>query len=128
MKRSTIDWVKKAEGDWEAALRLYRARKQAHYDVVCYLAQQRAEKYLKAELNEAGVNFAKTHDLPELLIQAETVESALAVLQPQVDFLDEFSVLYRYPGRDATKAQAQQAIKDCRSLRKVMRTLFGLPI
>jgi HEPN domain-containing protein len=128
MKRSTLEWIKKAEGDWAAALRLYRARKQAHYDIACFLAQQCAEKYLKAQLNEASVSFAKTHDLPKLLTHAEVVEPALAALQPQVDFLDEFSVQYRYPGRDATKAQVQQAIKDCRTLRKVMRTLFGLPI
>lgn len=128
MKRSTLEWIKKAEGDWTAALRLARARTQKHYDLVCYLAQQCAEKYLKANLNEAGVSFAKTHDLPGLLAQAETIEPALAALQPQADFLDEFSVVYRYPGRDATKAQAQQAVKDCRTLRKVMRTLFGLPI
>jgi len=32
MKPSTVEWVKKAEGDWEIAQRAYRARKNPVYD------------------------------------------------------------------------------------------------
>jgi hypothetical protein len=35
---------------------------------------------------------------------------------------------YRYPGAAATKADAQEAIKSCRRVRKVIRTSFGLPV
>lgn len=127
MKVSTTEWIEKAEGDWEMAQLAYRARKRLNYDAACFHAQQCVEKYLKAELNEVGLMFSKTHDLEELLMQATAVEPGWTVLQPAALFLTEFAVLYRYPGRIATKAQAQRAIKECRKVRRVIRATFGLP-
>lgn len=123
-----MEWIEKAEDDWDMAQRAYRARKRPHYDAACFNAQQCVEKYLKAKLNEASLPFNKTHDLLELLTQAATVEPSWSALQPAAIFLTDFAVLYRYPGRRATKAQAQRAIKDCREVRRVIRTAFGLPI
>ena len=37
------------------------------YDVICFLAQQCVEKYLKAWLQEVDILFSKTHDLETLL-------------------------------------------------------------
>lgn len=128
MKPSTMEWIEKAEDDWDLAQRAYRARKRTLYDAACFNAQQCVEKYLKAKLNEASLPFDKTHDLLKLLNQAATVEPSWAALQPEAIFLTDFAVLYRYPGRRATKAQAQQAIKDCREVRRVIRTAFGLPV
>ena len=54
MKQITQEWIAKAEGDWQDALSRYHA-------------QQCAEKYLKARLDEAGSAFSKTHDLSLLL-------------------------------------------------------------
>lgn len=48
-------------------MREYRARKNPNYDAGCFHAQQCAEKYLKARLQEAGIHFAKTHNLLHLL-------------------------------------------------------------
>jgi HEPN domain-containing protein len=123
-----MEWIEKAEDDWDMAQRAYRVRKRTHYDAACFNAQQCVEKYLKAKLNEASLPFNKTHDLLELLTQAVTVEPGWSVLQPTAIFLTDFAVLYPYPGRRATKAQAQQAIKDCREARRVIRTAFGLPV
>jgi HEPN domain-containing protein len=74
MKPQTAEWVEKAEGDWNAARQLNRVRKDPNYDSVCFHCQQSVEKYLKARLEEAGVNFPKTHDLIKLLGLAITVE------------------------------------------------------
>ncbi|HZF41749.1 MAG TPA: HEPN domain-containing protein [Blastocatellia bacterium] len=63
MKPETVEWVQKAEGDWNAANQLNRVRKDPNYDGVCFHCQQCAEKYLKARLEEAGITFARTHDL-----------------------------------------------------------------
>jgi HEPN domain-containing protein len=57
MKASTLEWVEKAEEDWEAAQRSYRARKVPLYNVACFHSQQCVEKYLKARLN-----FEKTRE------------------------------------------------------------------
>jgi len=50
MKQLTLEWVKKAEGDYVTAQRELRARKSPNYDASCFHAQQCAEKYLKARL------------------------------------------------------------------------------
>lgn len=128
MKRITREWIDKAEGDWHDAQRAYRARKYPNYDSACFHAQQCAEKYLKARLKEAGVRVTKTHDLPFLLTLATRVESQWTTLQQQANALNAYAVAFRYPGKWATKARAKQAIADCREIRRVVRTAFGLPI
>ncbi len=54
MKPSTQESIDKAEGDFNAALTLYRAHNNPNYYTACYHTQQSAEKYLKARLEEAG--------------------------------------------------------------------------
>ena len=44
------EWIKKAKGDFNSALREYRARKFPNYDAGGFHAQQCIEKYLKALL------------------------------------------------------------------------------
>jgi HEPN domain-containing protein len=62
----TREWVEKAEGDYNSAWLLYRARKTPSYDGACFHAQQCAEKYMKARLQEASIPFRKTHDLTRI--------------------------------------------------------------
>ena len=128
MKPQTAEWVEKAEGDWNAANQLNRVRKDPNYDSVCFHCQQSVEKYLKARLEEAGVNFPKTHDLIKLLGLAITVEPQWVALHPFIATLNPYAVGYRYPGLTATKADAKAAIKDCKEVRRVIRAAFGLPV
>jgi HEPN domain-containing protein len=58
------EWVGKAEGDFHSCLREVRARRHPNPDSACFHSQQCAEKYLQARLQEAGLAFPKTHDLP----------------------------------------------------------------
>ena len=60
MRALTTEWVEKAEGDYATAGREIRARRRPNYDAVCFHAQQTAEKYLKAFLQENDVAFPKT--------------------------------------------------------------------
>ena len=71
----TREWVLKAEGDYDVILLLLRSRKRTRYDSMRFHAQQCVEKYLKARLTEAGITFAKTHDLPALLVAVMPVEA-----------------------------------------------------
>lgn len=59
MKPLTHEWVMKAEGDFAMVEREARARKSPNYDGLCFHAQQCVEKYLKARLCEAGIEFPK---------------------------------------------------------------------
>ena len=126
MKPITREWIDKAEGDWVSASLLYRARKQPNYDAACFHSPQSAEKYLKARLVEAGITFSKTHNLTVLLTLASPVEPLWAILQTQLRALNVYAVAYRYPGPTATKADAKDAIKNCREVRRAVRQAFGL--
>ena len=128
MKALTVEWVEKAEGDWNAANQLNRARKDPNYDGVCFHCQQSAEKYLKARLEEAGINFPKTQHLTKLLRLAATVEPQWNALHLSVAALNPYAFRYCYPGLNATKANASAALKDCKEVRRLVRTAFGLPV
>lgn len=128
MNPHTAEWVEKAEEDWNAARQLNRVRKDPSYDAVCFHCQQSVEKYLKARLYEAGVNFPKTHDLIKLLGLVVKVEPQWVALHPHIAVLNPYAVGYRYPGLTATKADAKAALKDCRAVRRVIRTALGLQV
>lgn len=94
MNRLTEEWIEKAEGDFHTALREHDAAKDQNYDAVCFHSQQCIEKYLKARLQEAGVNFDRTHVLPDLLNLAlnveptwQTMQSSLSTLTPYQSFI-----------------------------------------
>ena len=126
MKPITREWITKAEGDWNAAGILFRARKHPNNDGACFHTQQCAEKYLKARLEEGGITFRKTHDLEKLFSHVLPLEPSWSVLRQDMIFLTDFSVEYRYPGSSATKTQAKEAIKRCGHVRSVIRRAFGL--
>ncbi|MGH9838410.1 MAG: HEPN domain-containing protein [Blastocatellia bacterium] len=128
MTQLTQEWIDKAEGDWYDALSRYRARKHPNYDSACFHSQQCVEKYLKARLEESGIAFSKTHDLVHLLTLTTQIELQWGALQQHAKALNSYAVDFRYPGKSATKANAKQAIADCREIRRVVRTAFGLPV
>lgn len=68
MKSITLEWVRKAEGDFVTAEREFSTVTDPNYDAVCFHSQQCVEKYLKGRLQEADVHFEKTHDLPRYSI------------------------------------------------------------
>ena len=66
MKKTTREWVKKAEGDFVLAKHAASSKLPVH-DGVCFHCQQCAEKYLKGLMEEAGLSVPKSHDLDMLL-------------------------------------------------------------
>lgn len=127
MQPLTVEWVNKAEGDWASALRELRARKAPNYDSACFHAQQCAEKYLKARLQQESIAFTRTHDLVVLLDLLLPFEPAWASLRSGLRVLSVAAVDYRYPGVSATKALARQAVQVCGGLRGLVRASLGLP-
>lgn len=128
MKPSTLEWIVKAEGDYVTALMSYRARKNPNYDAACYHAQQCAEKYLKARIEEASQTIPKTHNLYALLQLILPLEPTWQILTAEMNILSVFAVAYRYPGLTATKIDAKDAIARCKKIRKFIRPSFGLMI
>jgi HEPN domain-containing protein len=127
MKASTQEWILKAEEDFAVMMTLARPRKKPLWSPLCFHAQQCAEKYLKARLNEASIQYFKTHDLEQLLNQVMPIEPLWAAFRPSLKQLSDSAVLPRYPGNFYTKTEAQRALKTCKAFRKEARASFGLP-
>ena len=121
MKPTTSEWVAKAEGDFALMEREGRVRKNPCHDGVCFHAQQCAEKYLKARLCEEDVEFGKTHDLVALLDAVLPLEPPWDRFARDLAYLSAFAVAYRYPGESATRDQAREAVRRCRSFRLAAR-------
>ena len=66
MNPLTEEWVQKAEGDYTVAQQSKQGQNPVN-DVICFLAQQCVEKYLKAWLQEANIPFPRTHDLTSVI-------------------------------------------------------------
>lgn len=72
-----LEWILKAEQDYETAETMARKRKKHVPDIVGFHSQQCIEKYLKAYLVLKRLDFPKTHDLLELLEIALTKDPLL---------------------------------------------------
>ena len=125
MKRITREWLRKAEADFRGALRLVGAHERLH-DLVAFHCQQCAEKYLKAMLEESGRHVPKTHDLDDLLSLVHPYHPALRSLRRGMQFLTQFAVETRYPGENATRRQAEAALRWAGRVRTMARALLGL--
>lgn len=122
----TSEWVEKAEEDYAAAVLLQSHERPLH-GAVCFHAQQCAEKYLKARLQEAGMAFRKTHDLTELLDSLVPLEPLLQALGPGLNRLSAAAVEARYPGIAPTREQAAETMEVCVQTRSLLRKSLHLP-
>jgi len=126
MKPETQEWIEKAEGDLKVARREAQTTDPV-YDAVCFHAQQCAEKYLKALLEEHVVTFPRIHDLVVLLDLGGGLIPELDPLKPRLAHLSVFGIASRYPGVRADRQAAEEAITTAEEVRTVVRVKFGLP-
>ena len=126
MKRTTKDWVHKAEDDFQLASQT-AVGTPAYHDQVCFHCQQAAEKYLKALLDDLGQTIPKTHDLDLLFNLLLPTYSTLRSLRRALSALSDFAVAVRYPGKRATKRQANACLRWALKARNACRTILGLP-
>ena len=126
MKPETTEWIDKAEGDWTVAQREMGAANPV-WNVVSFLAQQCAEKYLKAFLEEHNIAFGKTHDLVVLLDSSGGLLPELNSQKPSLAQLSTFGIATRYPGAQADRQAAEDSMKTADSVRTVVRAKLQLP-
>jgi HEPN domain-containing protein len=125
MKRATREWADKAEGDWQVARRESESPSPV-WDAVCFHAQQCAEKYLKASLEEHGIAFPKTHDLVVLLTIHEKRVPELEALRSELAYLSPLAIVTRYPGSPADAELAGSAIQIAGKARAIIRIALRL--
>lgn len=111
-KRIEIErWFAKADHDVRAA-RSSLKEDPPITDVACFLAQQCAEKSLKAFLVFKNSDFEKIHDLGKLVAQCKNYEESFSVLFPVVTGMSSYAVKDRYPDdwREILLDEAQEAV------------------
>jgi HEPN domain-containing protein len=128
MNPLTIEWVDKAEGDYVTTQREIRARISPNYDSACFHAQQVAEKYLKAFLQEQGTSIPKIHHLMDLLALCLKIDSSFHMFYSDLLILDGYAVKFRYPGQSATRIEAKAAFKAAKLVRVFVRNKLLLPV
>ena len=126
MNPLTLEWIEKAEGDYHSAVELQHGRNRAPH-VICFLAQQCVEKYLRAWLQEAQIPFLRTHNLQQLLNLILPSIPSWASWEADVSKLSKHAVDTRYPGDSATESDIEHAMKTCEKVRKAVRTQLKLP-
>jgi HEPN domain-containing protein len=118
--------VRKAESDYTVAKQIARGR-TPHHDEVCFHSQQRAEKYLKALLEELGQPVPRTHVLEDLVALLLPHHASLRSIRKGARFLTRFAVATRYPGKNATKREATSALRWAGKVRAAARALLKIP-
>jgi HEPN domain-containing protein len=118
-------WLQKAAHDVTAIERVMVGTR-VPWDIVCFHAQQAAEKVLKAFLVFHGQTPPKSHDCGYLLIDCAKIAPSLASLQADCRYVTRYGVAPRYPdiGPDPTKKQAIDAIAAMNRIRAAVLALL----
>ena len=117
----TLRWLRYSKEDLTAGEFLVEQSNSAPRHV-CWLAQQAAEKALKAVLVFLQIDFPKTHDL-DALHKLVPDGWKLKTEIPDLSELSEWSVEARYPGLwpDATQEEAHSALQQSRTVWETVR-------
>ena len=122
MKPLTREWVAKAEDDWPTVAREERARTDPNQNAFCFHGQLCAEKYQNADLQEAGIVFARTHNVADLLSLLLPIDPEMKTIYPALAVLASYAVEVRYLGSNTSRVEAHRALRACRDVRVALRT------
>jgi HEPN domain-containing protein len=97
------------------------------YHVICFLAQQCAEKYLKALLEERCIPFTKTHDLILLHDLTGGILPELDSWRDRMATFGPFGIAVRYPFTHAERQEAEDSMAVAEAVRTAVRKKLRLP-
>jgi len=92
-----------------------------YYGTTCFLAQQMAEKYLKAFLVYSGWKLEKMHDLIKLLNECKKILPDFDDLKEECILLNDYYIETRYPldaPVDYSKKEGREALSAAESIGK----------
>lgn len=117
-------WQIKAEHDLKIAQKEIKAEDPLT-DVICFHAQQTAEKYLKLYLVSKGIAPLKTHNIKELLNKCREFTRKFDLLKDIV-FLTEYAVELRYPDDFfmPSISEAKEAILAAKQVKELVNKLL----
>ena len=113
-------WLDYSNDDLIAAVHFYESMEFPIYRVVCYNAQQSAEKFLKAYQIYFDMEIIKTHDLSRLVKSLLGFDEELAQFLESLKNLSNHAVKYRYPDdfEDLTKEDAQESLNIAKQIQQ----------
>ncbi len=126
MNPLTSEWIELAEEDHAIAILIQREQ-LAMRNGMCLHAQQCAEKYLKAWLQENSIPVPRTHNLEELLDLILPTIPSWHSWKTDLAVLSKHAVDTRYVGQSPTAADAEYAILICEKVRQGVRAELKLP-
>lgn len=113
LSKTVRQWIKYARTDLNMAKTTLDISSQ-YKNGAAFLAQQCAEKIVKAYLTFKKVRTPKTHDMEFLIKEVAKIDAVLAKKISNADSLTIYAVTYRYPDAERkplTVAKAKVAIK-----------------
>lgn len=119
-------WVEKAEEDWIGISRMGVGNLDQVADPLAFLAQQCAEKCLKALIQKEGAEPPRHHHLSALLDVLLSACPDLERLRAACERLTPYAVGFRYPGERASGEEAEEAIALASQIRSAIRLKLDL--
>ena len=90
-------WLEKGNNELRSAVHLSTMHHPTPDEVICFLCQQSAEKYLKAFIFTHDIEPEKTHDLEELVKVCQKYNTNFSTLLSKTIVLKGYAVMPRYP-------------------------------
>jgi HEPN domain-containing protein len=105
-------WLDIATQDLDTAIHLAANMHPTPDEIICFLCQQAAEKYLKAFLVTNNIEPPTIHDLIKLLGSCNDINSNFSWLQIKCVALNQYGVMPRYPNElQITEADVRIALQ-----------------
>ena len=122
-------WLDKANNDLRVAEYISKMHHPTPDEIICFLCQQSAEKYLKAFVFSNGIEPEKTHDLKDVLNVCQQFNPEFSKLASSAYFLTRYAVIPRYPNDLAiTTEDAKNALSNAKSVQAFVLKIFDRQI
>jgi HEPN domain-containing protein len=121
IKKLVKVWAAKAENDLKTA-KFLLAMDEPPFDIICFHAQQSAEKYLKAFLVNHQIYFPKTHMIEDLLELCKKVDSQIKKELEDTKILSDYAVELRYPSeiQEVSEEDAAEALNKAKKVKDLI--------
>jgi HEPN domain-containing protein len=118
------EWLRLSNMDLITAHRIFELHRPMPHEIICFHAQQSAEKIIKGFLVFKNVMPPKTHDLTKLTKMCIEFDDGFNMFRQEADTLTQYGVLPRYPaGLELEEADSEKALKYAD---KIMEYVNGL--
>ena len=118
-----IEWFKKVDEDLEFAKSVLDVNQ--FFAQICFHFHQAAEKYLKAFIIAADLEFKKIHDLPVLLKLCAARQSELQKIMDDCKLLNRFYIDSRYPVHWPSNYKEEDALNAKKAAENIRSKIFA---